>query len=52
MLVIDMEGKADGRALKTLLPHMNPKKLVSMLPYLECLPLLTSWDVGTDRRGR
>lgn len=26
---MDMEGKADGRALKTLLPHLNPKKIVS-----------------------
>ena len=29
VFVMDMEGKADGRALKTLLPHLNPKKLVS-----------------------
>lgn len=28
VFAVDMEGKADGRALKTLLPHMNPKKLV------------------------
>ena len=26
--VIDMEARADGRALKTLLPHLNPRKLV------------------------
>lgn len=28
MLVIDMEGKADGRALRSILPLVEPKKLV------------------------
>lgn len=28
IFAVDMEGKADGRALRTLLPNLNPKKLV------------------------
>lgn len=28
LLVIDMEGQTDGRSLKTILPQINPRKLV------------------------
>ena len=28
LFVVDMEGQADGRALKTILPQINPRKLV------------------------
>jgi cleavage and polyadenylation specificity factor subunit 2 len=29
VLMIDLEGKADGRALKTIIPQINPKTVVS-----------------------
>lgn len=28
LFVVDMEGRTDGRALKTILPQINPRKLV------------------------
>ncbi|KAH9811778.1 beta-lactamase-like protein [Melampsora americana] len=28
VLLIDLEGKADGRALQTIIPHINPKTVV------------------------
>jgi len=34
IFAVDMEGKADGRALRTLLPNLNPKKLVRSVPSL------------------
>jgi cleavage and polyadenylation specificity factor subunit 2 len=30
LFVVDMEGASDGRALKTILPQINPRKLVSL----------------------
>lgn len=30
LFVVDMEGQADGRALKTILPQINPRKLVRL----------------------
>ena len=32
LFVVDMEGASDGRALKTILPQINPRKLVSRAP--------------------
>lgn len=31
VFALDMEGRADGRALKTILPQINPRKLVRTL---------------------
>lgn len=36
-----MEGLSDGRALKTILPQINPRKLVSLLSlcsFIEATP--------------
>lgn len=30
LFVVDMEGKTDGRAIKTILPQINPRKLVRL----------------------
>lgn len=35
-LLIDLEGKADGRALKTIIPQINPKAAVSFSRSLPC----------------
>lgn len=32
LFVVDMEGLSDGRALKTILPQINPRKLVRRVP--------------------
>lgn len=32
VFVVDMEGLSDGRALKTILPQINPRKLVRLFP--------------------
>lgn len=31
LLFIDMEGLNDGRAVKTIVPQVNPRKMVSFL---------------------
>lgn len=38
LFVVDMEGLSDGRALKTILPQINPRKLVRPAP----LPFVTA----------
>ena len=48
-MVIDMEAKADGRALKTFIPHLNPRKLAS--PYFADHWAKLRWFTGGYRRG-
>ena len=31
LLFVDMEGLNDGRAVKTIVPQVNPRKMVSLL---------------------
>lgn len=33
LLFVDMEGLNDGRAVKTIVPQINPRKMVNTLIY-------------------
>ena len=33
LLFVDMEGLNDGRAVKTIVPQVNPRKMVSVLRF-------------------
>lgn len=33
LLFVDMEGLNDGRAVKTIVPQVNPRKMVSVLHF-------------------
>lgn len=44
LLFVDMEGLNDGRAVKTIVPQVNPRKMVrsypSFLHFWKCLYLV------------
>lgn len=53
VLLIDLEGKADGRALQTIIPHINPKTVVSdtLTSVFLTLSLMLSFFVLFGERG-
>lgn len=36
LLFVDMEGLSDGRAVKAIVPQVNPRKMVHFLPAFLC----------------
>ena len=49
---IDMEGLNDGRAVKTIVPQVNPRRLVSPQAREYFSPMLTGSTSQTDPRPR
>jgi cleavage and polyadenylation specificity factor subunit 2 len=39
VLFVDLEGLNDGRAVKSIVPQVNPRKMVSAIPMMETLHL-------------
>lgn len=49
-LLLDLDGKVDGRALKTLVPQINPKAAVSIFVSLGPSIHLLMWAITADFR--
>lgn len=53
LLFIDMEGLNDGRAVKTIVPQVNPRKMVRKMSSIVVIGLNTiSVDLGARLHGR
>ena len=52
LLFIDMEGLNDGRAVKTIVPQVNPRKMVRKNCYPQILDKSPFVDIGARLHGR